>query len=69
MISFFVLLITLAYHLWYVFLPIGGVMAFLGREWLLTTASLFGKIGGIALLVIGIRMIISGLYGIYMKIS
>lgn len=69
MVSFFVLLITLAYHLWYIFLPIGGVMVFFGRKWFLTTASLFGKIGSIALLVIGISMIISGLYGIYMKTS
>ena len=69
MISFFVLLITLAYYLWYIYLPLGGIMVFFGRKWLLTTSSLFGKIGSIALLIIGISFLIAGLYGIYMKIS
>jgi len=69
MAGFFVLLITFAYYLWFVFLSIGGILVFFGRKWLLITSSLFGKIGSIGLLVIGIPFIVSGLYGIYMRIS
>ncbi len=68
MISFFVLLITFAYYLWYIFLPIGGILVYFGRKCLLVTSSFGGKIGGIALLVTGISFVISGLYGIYMRI-